>query len=74
MVPKHLVEELAEEYAGRVTIAKVNVDEHPTLAARFWVQSIPTLRFFKGGQVIGQMVGALPKGPHQEAPRRDSPA
>ena len=40
------------EYAGRVTIAKVNVDEHPRLAARFQVRSIPTLLIFKGGQVI----------------------
>jgi thioredoxin 1 len=56
------LEELAQEYAGRVTIAKVNVDEHPALAARFQVRSIPTLLFFKGGQVVDQVVGALPKG------------
>lgn len=56
------LEELAQEYAGRVTIAKVNVDEHPGLAARFQVRSIPTLLIFKGGQVVDQVVGALPKG------------
>jgi thioredoxin 1 len=55
------LEELASEYAGRVTIAKVNVDEHPGLAARFQVRSIPTLLFFKGGQVIDQVIGAVPK-------------
>jgi thioredoxin 1 len=55
------LEELAVEYAGRVTIAKVNVDEHPGLAARFQVRSIPTLLFFKGGQVIDQVIGAVPK-------------
>ena len=55
------LEELATEYAGRVTIAKVNVDEHPGLAARFQVRSIPTLLFFKGGQVIDQVIGAVPK-------------
>jgi thioredoxin 1 len=55
------LEELAAEYAGRVTIAKVNVDEHPGLAARFQVRSIPTLLFFKGGQVIDQVIGAVPK-------------
>jgi thioredoxin 1 len=55
------LEELATEYAGRVTIAKVNVDEHPGLAARFQVRSIPTLLFFKGGQVIDQVMGAVPK-------------
>ena len=43
------LDELAQEYSGRVTIAKVNVDEHPGLAARFQVRSIPTLLFFKGG-------------------------
>jgi thioredoxin 1 len=56
-----LLEELAGEYAGRVTIAKVNVDEHPGLAARFQVRSIPTLLFFKGGQVVDQVIGAVPK-------------
>ncbi len=55
------LEALAEEYAGRVTIAKVNVDEHPTLAARFRIRSIPTLLVFKGGQVVDRLVGALPK-------------
>jgi thioredoxin len=55
------LDELAQEYAGRVTIAKVNVDEHPGLAARFQVRSIPTLLIFKGGQVIDQVVGAVPK-------------
>jgi thioredoxin 1 len=56
-----ILEELAHEYAGRVTIAKVNVDEHPGLAARFHVRSIPTLLFFKKGQVVDQVVGAVPK-------------
>ena len=55
------LDELASEYAGRVTIAKVNVDEHPGLAARLQVRSIPTLLFFKGGQVIDQVIGAVPK-------------
>jgi thioredoxin 1 len=56
-----VLEELAQEYAGRVTIGKVNVDEHPGLAARFQVRSIPTLLVFKGGQVVDQIVGAVPK-------------
>ncbi len=56
-----LLDELAQEYAGRVTIAKVNVDEHPGLAARFQVRSIPTLLFFKAGRVVDQVVGAVPK-------------
>ena len=56
-----VLDELAGEYAGRVTIAKVNVDEHPGLAARFQVRSIPTLLIFKGGQVVDQVIGAVPK-------------
>ena len=56
-----VLEELAKEYAGQVTIAKVNVDEHPGLAARFQVRSIPTLLFFKGGRVVDQVIGAVPK-------------
>jgi thioredoxin 1 len=56
-----VLEELAQEYAGKVTIAKVNVDEHPGVAARYQVRSIPTLLFFKGGQVVDQVIGAVPK-------------
>ncbi len=56
-----VLEELVQEYAGRLTVAKVNVDEHPGLAARFQVRSIPTLLFFKGGRVVDQVIGAVPK-------------
>ncbi len=56
-----VLEELAQEYAGKLTIGKVNVDEHPGLAARFQVRSIPTLLFFKGGRVVDQVIGAVPK-------------
>jgi len=53
--------ELATDLAGRVKIVKVNVDEHPGLAGKFGVRSIPTLLLFRGGEVIHQMVGAAPK-------------
>jgi thioredoxin 1 len=56
-----VLDELAREYAGRVTICKVNVDEHPGLAARYQVRSIPTLLVFRGGQVVDQVIGAVPK-------------
>lgn len=56
-----MLEELATELAGKLKIAKVNVDESPDLAGQFGIRSIPTLLILKGGQVQQQMVGALPK-------------
>ena len=56
-----MLEELATELAGKLKIAKVNVDESPDLAGQFGVRSIPTLLVIKNGQVQQQMVGALPK-------------
>ncbi len=55
------LEELARESAGRVSLAKVNVDEQPGLAARYGVRSIPTILFVKGGKVVDQVIGAVPK-------------
>ena len=52
-----VLDEIAGEQAGRAKIAKVNVDEHPALAQRFGVQSIPTLLYFAGGQLRHQTVG-----------------
>src|SRR6266566_3157629 len=56
-----LLEELAVEYDVKVKIAKVNVDAHQGLAAQFRVVSIPTLLFFKNGQVVDQIVGLRSK-------------
>jgi len=56
-----VLEELARTEAGRVVVAKVNVDEQPTLAQRYGVQAIPTLLFFKDGRIIDTVVGAPPK-------------
>ena len=56
-----IVEELAKEYEGKVTFAKVNTDENPDLASRYNIRGIPTLIFFKEGNVLDQVIGAVPK-------------
>ncbi|MFM7069293.1 MAG: thioredoxin [Actinomycetes bacterium] len=57
-----ILEELATENAGRLQVAKLNVDDAPDLARRFEVMSIPTLLVFRDGQVAKRIVGAKPKG------------
>ena len=56
-----VLEDLAQESAGRVTLAKVNVDENPGLAARYGIRSIPTILFVKQGKVTDQVIGAVPR-------------
>ncbi|MBL8030022.1 MAG: thioredoxin [Candidatus Doudnabacteria bacterium] len=56
-----IVEELANEYQGKLKVASVNVDENNSLAMRYGVMSIPSLKFFKNGKVVAEMVGAQPK-------------
>ncbi len=56
-----VIEQVAREYAGKVKFAKVNVDQNQALAARFGIKGIPTLLFFKDGQVIDQEVGFIPR-------------
>ena len=56
-----VIEELAGEYEGRAKVAKLDVDENAAVAARYQVRSIPTLLFFQNGQVVDQIVGAVPK-------------
>jgi len=60
------LEELAGEYAGKVKIAKVNVDENQKIAAQFGIRSIPALMVFKNGQKVSDMVGAAPKARLQQ--------
>ncbi len=54
-----IVEELANEYAGKVKIGKIDVDNNPQTATDYGIMSIPTLMFFKNGKVMDQAVGAL---------------
>ncbi|QDH15410.1 thioredoxin [Oecophyllibacter saccharovorans] len=54
------LEELAREFAGRLKVVKVNIDESPEVPTKYGVRSIPTLMVFRDGQVVGQQVGALP--------------
>ena len=61
-----IVEELAGEYAGKVKIGKINVDENPNTAKQYNVMSIPTILFIKGGKVVDQVIGALPKASLQQ--------
>ncbi|MBL0060686.1 MAG: thioredoxin [bacterium] len=56
-----LVEDLANEYSGRVSFAKVDVDQAPNVSRQYHVSSIPTLLFFKNGEMVDRQVGALPK-------------
>jgi thioredoxin 1 len=56
-----VIDEIANERAGKAKVGKVNVDDNPALAGQFRVNSIPALIFFKGGQPVGQLVGRQPK-------------
>ena len=56
-----IVEELSEEYDGRVKFVKLNTDENPQVAGKYGIRSIPTLLVFKGGEPVSQIVGFRPK-------------
>lgn len=56
-----VVESLAGEYEGRLSVVKVNTDENPNTARQFHISGIPTLLLFKEGKVVDQIVGAVPK-------------
>lgn len=56
-----IVEEMAGEYEGKAKITKVDVDSNPQISTKFGIRSIPTLLIFKNGQIVDQIVGAVPK-------------
>ena len=55
------IEQLANDFAGKVKVYKMNVDENPNTPTKFHIRGIPTVIFFKGGQVVDQLVGNHPK-------------
>lgn len=61
-----IIESLEPQYAGKVVIGKLNVDDHPQIAARYGVMSIPTLIAFQGGEVVWTSVGLLPANAIEE--------
>ncbi|MFC3879218.1 thioredoxin [Algoriphagus namhaensis] len=56
-----VVEELAGDFEGKAVVGKVDVDSNPSVAQAFGIRSIPTLLFFKGGEIVDKQVGAVPK-------------
>jgi thioredoxin 1 len=55
------IEELAKDYAGKIKVGKLNTDENADIASKFKIMGIPTIIFFKDGQKVDQIVGAVPK-------------
>jgi len=56
-----VVEEIARDFDGKLKVGKIDVDNNPEIAMKFGIRSIPTLMVFKGGKVVEQIIGALPK-------------
>jgi thioredoxin 1 len=66
-----IIDELADAYAGRLSVVKINVDDNPAVAQQFMISSIPTMMIFKGGQVVDRVLGAMPKGELQKLIERN---
>jgi thioredoxin 1 len=61
-----VISELAEQFDGKITVGKCDVEENEELAVEFGIRNIPTILFFKNGQVVDKMVGAQPKAKIEE--------
>jgi thioredoxin 1 len=61
-----IVEEMASEYEGKLTVGKLNVDDHPSIAQKYNITGIPALLFFKDGSIANTVVGAVPKAVLQD--------
>ena len=57
-----ILDEIAKDYAGKLTVAKVNIDENPVTPNEYGVRGIPTMLLFRGGKLLDAKVGAMPKG------------
>ncbi|MGD1847435.1 MAG: thioredoxin [Salibacteraceae bacterium] len=60
-----IVEELAGDFEGQAVVGKVNVDHNPGISSQFGIRNIPTVLFFKGGEIVDKQVGAAPKNAYQ---------
>lgn len=56
-----IVEEIGQDYEGKVVVGKLNVDHNPTVTMKYGIRNIPTVLYFKGGEVVDKQVGAVPK-------------
>jgi thioredoxin 1 len=65
-----IVADLAKRYEGRVTFAKVNSDENPRTVQSYMIMGIPTILFFRGGKLVDQVVGAMPRSAFEERVKR----
>jgi thioredoxin 1 len=61
-----IISELAEQYDGKIVVGKCDVEDNEDLAAEFGIRNIPTILFFKGGQVVDKLIGAQPKAKIEE--------
>jgi len=60
------IEQLSEEYAGKAAVGKIDIEENDDLATKYAIRNIPTVLFFKNGEVVDKMVGAAPKAAYEE--------